>query len=66
MTYEALRQFVEENLKKCEEYGEFLKAEIAQLDRDVYERLHFFNLGYQFGLEKILDAISPPEGANDE
>ena len=66
MTTDALKLFIQEDLKKCEEYGEFLKAEIAQLDSAVYQRLHFFNLGFQFGLEKILDAISPPEGANDE
>lgn len=64
MTLDELQSVVQKDIEETKEYAQFLKSQIKPILTPVgnshIENMRFFNLGYQFAMEKIDELINNP------
>lgn len=57
MSIDELRIAIATDIEETKEYSEFMKVQmkpmLTAVGRSHMEHLHFFNLGYQFAMEKV-------------
>lgn len=57
MNLGKLKELIAKDIQQTKEYSEFMQRDIKPIMTAVgsnhYEHLHFFNLGYQFAMEKM-------------
>lgn len=57
MNIDELKLLIDKDIEATKEYAKFLKEEIKPMINaagyEHYEHLHFFNVGYQFAMDKI-------------
>lgn len=62
MTIDELRIAIQKEIEETKEYSEFMRVQIkpmtSTIGRTHFNHLHFFNLGYQFAMEKIAEELA--------
>lgn len=56
-----LREMIDQHIKATEKYGEYLESIKPMFPSLDYPQLIFFNKGYKFAMEKILDVLKESE-----